>query len=55
MAEQLKEQAEAGGAEFEAGYAENSVETQVAQVKRALEEGCSVFYVDLYPQILLLK
>ena len=46
-AEQLKEQAEAGGAEFEAGYAENSVETQVAQVKRALEEGCSVFLCGL--------
>lgn len=46
-AEQLKEQAEAGGAGFDTGYAENSVETQVAQVKKASEEGCSVFLCGL--------
>lgn len=46
-AKQLKEQAETGGAGFDAGYAENSVETQVAQVKNASEKGCSVFLCGL--------
>lgn len=46
-ASQLKEQAEADGNSFEAGYAENSVETQVAQVKNALGEGSNVFLCGL--------
>lgn len=46
-ASQLKEQAESEGASFEAGYAENSVETQVAQVKSALEKGSNVLLCGL--------
>lgn len=46
-ANQLKEQAEANGSSFDAGYAENSVETQVAQVKGALKEGTDVFLCGL--------
>ena len=44
---QLKEQAESNGNSFEAGYAENSVETQVAQIKNALKEGSDVFLCGL--------
>lgn len=46
-ADQLREQAEKNGAEFEAGYAENSVETEVALVKDALTEGSNVFLCGL--------
>jgi len=46
-ANQLKEQAEAKGLGFDAGYAENSVEEQVAQVKGALKEGTDVFLCGL--------
>ncbi len=46
-AAQLKEQAEANGAGFSAGYAENSVETQVSQVKKASAEGTDVFLCGL--------
>ena len=46
-ANQLKEQAEAKGLGFDAGYAENSVEAQVAQVKGALKEGTDVFLCGL--------
>ncbi len=42
-AKQLKEQAEKIGYEFEVGYAENSVETQDAQIKNAFLEGSDVF------------
>ena len=40
---QLQEQAAAHGAAFEAGYAQNSVETQDAQIKSAVGSGCDVF------------
>lgn len=46
-ADQLREQAEKNGAEFEAGYAENSVETEVALVKDALTEGSNVILCGL--------
>lgn len=46
-ASRLKEQAETNGATLEAAYAENSVETQVAQIKKAKEEGNSVFLCGL--------
>ena len=46
-AEQLKAQSEKIGYEFEAGYAENSVETQDAQIKNALLEGSDVFLCGL--------
>ena len=36
-ASQLKEQAEKMGADFEVGYAENSIETQAAQIKEAAD------------------
>ena len=39
---QLQEQAAAHGAAFEAGYAQNSVETQDAQIKSAVMSGCDV-------------
>ncbi len=39
---QLQEQAAAHGAAFEAGYAQNSVETQEAQIKSAVVSGCDV-------------
>lgn len=42
-AEQLGEQAGKCGMEFDVGYAENSVETQDAQIKTAAEQGCDVF------------
>lgn len=44
---QLKEQAENAGAEFDAGYAEKSVEVQVSQVKNAVEGGSNVFLCGL--------
>lgn len=40
---QLEEQAKMRGLEFDVGYAENSVETQDAQIKNALAQGCDVF------------
>ena len=40
-ADQLKEQAQKQGADFEVGYAEKSIETQAAQIKSAAE-GSSV-------------
>ena len=46
-ASQLKEQAEANGNSMETGYAENSVETQVAQIKNAIKEGSNVFLCGL--------
>lgn len=46
-ASQLKEQVEANGGNFEAGYAENSVETQVAQIKNALKQGSNAFLCGL--------
>ena len=42
-ANQLEELSQAYGLEFEVGYAENSIETQDAQIKNALEQGCDVF------------
>ena len=46
-ANQLKEQAAANGNELEAAYAENSIETQVAQVKDALKEGSGALLCGL--------
>lgn len=46
-ASQLQEQASQKGASFEAGYAENSVETQDAQVKSAAAGGCNVLLCGL--------
>ncbi|RKI39673.1 hypothetical protein D7V86_15765 [bacterium D16-51] len=46
-ASQLQEQAEKSGAEFSVGYAEKSVETQDAQIKSAVSEGCNVFLCGL--------
>lgn len=40
---QLQEQAAAQGASFDVGYAQNSVETQDAQIKSAVGSGCDVF------------
>ena len=42
-AAQLQEQAAAQGASFDVGYAQNSVETQDAQIKSAVGSGCDVF------------
>ncbi len=42
-AEQLKEQAQMQGLEFDVGYAENSVEMQDALIKNAVVQGCDVF------------
>ena len=42
-ASQLEERAQEQGLEFDVGYAENSVETQDAQIKDALAQGCNVF------------
>lgn len=42
-AAQLQEQAAAQGASFDVGYAQNSVETQDAQIKSAVGSGCYVF------------
>lgn len=42
-ASQLQEQAEKAGAKFDVGYAENSIETQNAQIKEAVAAGCNVF------------
>lgn len=42
-ASQLEEQAQMQGLGFDVGYAENSVETQDAQIKGALAQGCDVF------------
>ncbi len=42
-ASQLQEQAAACGASFDVGYAQNSVETQDAQIKSAVASGCDVF------------
>lgn len=42
-ASQLQEQAVAQGASFDVGYAQNSVETQDAQIKSAATSGCDVF------------
>ena len=42
-AAQLQEQAAALGASFDVGYAQNSVETQDAQIKSAVGSGCDVF------------
>ena len=41
-AEQLGEQAQMRGFAFDVGYAENSVETQDAQIKNAVAQGCDV-------------
>lgn len=41
-AAQLQEQAEKAGAEFDVGYAENSIETQNEQIKDAVSGGCDV-------------
>ncbi len=46
-ADQLKEQAEKNNAEFQAGYAEKSVETQVTQIKEAQKDGSNVFLCGL--------
>lgn len=46
-ASQLQEQASKKGASFEVGYAENSVETQDAQVKSAVAGGCDVIMCGL--------
>lgn len=46
-ASQLQEQAAKYGADFDVGYAENSVETQDAQIKSAATEGCNVFLCGL--------
>lgn len=46
-ADQLKEQVEANGDSFEVAYAENSVETQVAQIKDAKKKGSDVFLCGL--------
>ena len=46
-ASQLQEQAKKQGSEFDVGYAENSVETQDAQVKSAVSDGCNVFLCGL--------
>ena len=43
LAAQLQEQAAAQGASFDVGYAQNSVETQDAQIKSAVGSGCDVF------------
>ncbi|MDE7183965.1 MAG: sugar ABC transporter substrate-binding protein, partial [Lachnospiraceae bacterium] len=40
---QLQEHAAAQGASFDVGYAQNSVETQDAQIKSAVLNGCDVF------------
>lgn len=42
-ASQLQEQAVAQGASFDVGYAQNSIETQDAQIKSAAANGCDVF------------
>ena len=42
-ANQLKEQADINGWEFEVGYAEKSLETQISQLKGAVEDGYNVF------------
>lgn len=42
-ASQLQEQAVAQGASFDVGYAQNSIETQDAQIKSAAANGCNVF------------
>ena len=42
-AAQLQEQAATQGASFDVGYAQNSVETQDAQIKSAVGSGCDVF------------
>lgn len=41
-ASQLEEQAQIQGLDFNVGYAENSVETQDAQIKDAVAQGCDV-------------
>ncbi|GFI69139.1 D-galactose-binding periplasmic protein [Lachnospiraceae bacterium] len=46
-AEQLQEKAALYGSSFEAGYAENSVEAQDAQIKKAVAEGCDVLLCGL--------
>lgn len=46
-ASQLKEQAGVYGAEFEVGYAEKSLETQISQIKGAVGEGYNVFLCGL--------
>ena len=46
-ASQLQEQAKKQGAGFDVGYAEKSVETQDAQVKSAVSDGCNVFLCGL--------
>lgn len=46
-AKQLKDQAGVYGAEFEVGYAEKSLETQVSQIKTAVGEGYDVFLCGL--------
>ncbi len=50
-AEQLQEKAALYGSSFEAGYAENSVEAQDAQIKKAVAEGCDVLLCGLVPRI----
>lgn len=42
-ANQLEEAAKQRGFTFQVGYAENSIETQDAQIKKAVSEDCSVF------------
>ena len=46
-ANQLQEQAASYGFAFDAGYAENSVETQDSQIKNAVAEGCNVLLCGL--------
>ena len=46
-ASQLKEQAGVYGAEFEVGYAEKSLETQISQIKGAVGDGYNVFLCGL--------
>lgn len=46
-ASQLKEQANINGSEFEVGYAEKSLETQISQVKGAVGEGYHVLLCGL--------
>ncbi len=46
-ANQLKEQADINGWEFEVGYAEKSLETQISQLKGAVEDGYNVFLCGL--------
>lgn len=50
-AEQLQEKAALYGSSFEAGYAENSVEAQDAQIKKQLRKAAMFFCVGWFPRI----